>query len=158
MPINISANLPTATAAGETSYGLVQEFSGMVPFRILERVSLAGGASGSPADFTQKLPAKSVVFGYSIKAVGDHTNATATHLSIGNDSDPDAYAEIAVGSLDADNEFACGLNEGVATATGGAAEDTLRLTATNGSGAAAGTHTGTYDVALFGYVFQETAD
>lgn len=157
MAINISANLPTATAAGETSFGLVQEFSGMVPFRIHERVSPAGGASGSPADFTQKLPAKAVVVGYSIKAVGDHTIATATHVSIGTDGDPDAYAELAEGSLDADNDFLCGINTGIATAAGGA-EDTLRITATNGSGAAAGTLTGSYDVTLYGYVFQETAD
>lgn len=157
MPINISANLPAATAAGTTDYGLMQEFSGMVPFRIHEQISPAGGASGSPADFTQALPANAVVVGYSIKAVGAHTIATATHVSIGTDSDPDAYAELAEGDLDADNDFLCGINTGIATAVGGAS-DTLRITATNGSGSAAGTLTGTYDVTLYGYVFQETAD
>jgi hypothetical protein len=152
--VNISADLPTATTAGTTEIGLKAEFSGMVPFRIIEQVALAGGASGSPADFTQKLPANAVVAGYRIKAVGAHTNDTATHVSIGNDSDPDAYAEIAVGSLDADNETVAGLSDSASAAAIGTA-DTLRLTATNGSGAAAGTHTGTYDVALWGFIFQD---
>lgn len=152
--VNISANLPAATAAGQTEIGLRDEFSGAVPFRIIERVSLTGGASGSPADFTQKLPKNAVIKAYRIKAVGAHTNATATHVSIGTDGDADAYAEIAVGSLDADNDSVAGLSD-TASAAALATEDTLRVTATNGSGAAAGTHTGTYDVALFGYIIQD---
>lgn len=155
--VNISTNLPTATTAGVTEIGIRDEFSGAVPFRIIERVSLAGGASGSPADFTQKLPKNAVVTSYRIKAVGAHTNATATHVAIGTDGDADAYAEIAVGSLDADNDSVAGLSDS-ASAVALATEDTLRLTATNGSGAGAGTHTGTYDVMLNGIIIQDFAN
>lgn len=154
MAINVSAKLPTATAAGETLYGQENHGFGLVPFVIHERVSPAGGASGSPADFTQKLPPHTFLMAYSIKAVGDHTIATATHVSIGTDSDPDAFVELAEGSLDADNDWLYGRLSTAANT----AEDTIRITATNGSGAAAGTLTGSYDVTLYGYRFLEPTD
>lgn len=154
MPTDVNASLGTFSAAGTTVYGKENWDAGMIPFEIHERVSLTGGASGSPKDLAQKLPPHTFLMAYSIKAVGAHTIGTATHISFGIDGDIDAFVETAHGNLNADNEWIYGRLTNAANT----AEDTLRVTATNGSGVAAGTLTGTYDVSLYGFRFRQPAD
>ncbi len=94
---------------------------------------------------TPNLPANSFVTGVIFKIDDAITVTTATHVGIGVSGNLDAICEIAVTSLDADADFTpvLSLDPAATALSGGDAQtlttaQTLLISATNGSGSAAG--------------------
>lgn len=103
---------------------------------IEERVDVGGAAQ--VFSLSQKLPANSVVLSWEMMNADAITLATATAYSLGTSSDPNALGESSTTMTVNTKHFG-----GPASTAVFAAETGLRLTSTNGSGAAAGTFNGT---------------
>lgn len=99
---------------------------------------------------TQKLPAGARVLSIQLSRYSAITMATGTNVSLGDGTDLDEFFESSATMTAGTQEVV----EPTSPSQFLAAETSLVLTATNGSGAAAGTWAGTMDVQVF-YVTQD---
>ncbi|MBL4864756.1 MAG: hypothetical protein JKY67_00080 [Pseudomonadales bacterium] len=131
---NKKINVNKFAAGGEVK-DLQAHASGVRTFEIRELVTLTAAQT---VDISHKIPANSQITLISLKSSTGLSLATATHLSVGTAADPDAYLETALATLDAKNKAVI---TRFATPEVIAAETTVALATTNGSGADAGTGT-----------------
>jgi len=117
------------------------------PVAYTQQVAIASATQDTTTGII--LPAGFVIEAIVIKAVTDATFATATHLSMGDGTDPDLFFEVAKASVDGKNDEYKYL---FTTPQLMSAATTVHIESTNGSGAAAGTVTGTFDVLVTGRI------
>ena len=120
-------------------------------WRIIEKISTSAVAS---VTLTKKIPANSIVMYAEMNFDTAITLVTGTEVGLGVSGDADAFLESTTtvtkntsvkGSvIDAENYFA--------------AETSVIISPTNGSGTAAGTLAGTITVQLFGFSIDEITD
>lgn len=126
---------------------VLEEASTFVPFILVDELTIASPAANG--DFTVKIPPNTLVESLIVRTSGGITLATGTHVGVGISGDPDLFAEIAAASL---NEAGETVYVGTITTTPvfRAAETTIRVASTNGSGTAAGTLAGNVQIVVSG--------
>lgn len=134
----------TPPEGGEFLTGYLDHF----PPKVYQERVVIDSATGN-VDLSNAIPANAIVDAADFKFATALTLATATTVSLGTSGDPDAIAESSATD-------AKGTRTVAFPGTALTAATTYRLTATNGSGAAAGTMVGTIDVRIVYRVLQDT--
>ena len=111
--------------------------SGIRRFIYTKKLTLAGGSVTTGLT----VPANSQVIMQALKADDALALTTATHVSLGDASDPDEFIETAEATLAPQNDAVI---DWPATPDAIAADTEILLATTNGSGAAAGSGTGSF--------------
>lgn len=123
--------------------------SGWKRWTIYKQVTVSAAANATVGT----CPANSVIDGWALEAqaVGAAPVTTGTHLGLGISGDPDKFDEVIEASIDnSDTYVDTGL---MAAPVAQAAAADILLASTNGSGAAAGSFTGTWNVVVTGRTF-----
>lgn len=145
--------IPTGDFKTSAEVEYVQEHeTGFAHFRILKKLI----ASADDDLVIASLPANSIVENIVVQArdVGSAPITTGTHLGIGITGDLDKFAEIVEASIDNSDLYIDTTLPGAPVLQSAAAD--ILAASTNGSGAAAGSFTGTWDVLITGRTFVGT--
>lgn len=128
--------------------------TGWVPFVIRKKLTVSAAANAVIA----AVPANTVIDTAALKArdVGADPIATGTHLGIGITDALAKFVEVAEASVDNNDLYVDAdiIEDPVLQATAA----NLLLASTNGSGAAAGSFTGTWDILITGRTFTGIGD
>jgi hypothetical protein len=143
--MSIEAAVPIGLA-DNTIYYDRQSPLGWVPFECIATVTAAAAANVAVVT----LPAKHLVERIIVKAqaVGANPIATGTHMGVGITGDPDYFGELAEAVVDNSDEAFIASLPGAPLYI--SSNTSMLLASTNGSGAAAGSLTGTWLVHVSG--------
>lgn len=146
-----TSKIPSSLFTPDAEVKFVQEHdSGFVRWAITKELTVTAAASGVIAN----VPPNSFIDGLAIEAQGNAADfiATGTALGIGITGDLDKFDEVAEASIN-ENDIYVSQTLGAVPVAQAARADVI-LASTNGSGVAAGTFTGTFNIVLTGRTFK----
>ena len=120
-------------------------------FRLSKQVVVT--AASTSFDTGLDVPKNGVVEGCVVQAVTALTESGATNIDVGVSGDLDAYFTTAKGNIDAVGDQLNQVPSAILQPV--AADASVLISSTNGSGTQAGTFSGTYNIFVYGYIAPE---